>query len=120
MSLAKETWESTQLRGWAGFVIMQKLRAIKEKLKVWNMEDFRDVNVALQEKEAELLQFDLIVEGRQLNQEEKVLRCKAKTEFWRLSRLTETLWRQKSRLNWMKLGDKNTRYFQSIANNRFR
>lgn len=52
--------------------------------------------------------------------EEKASRCTANSEFWKLSRLTESLWRQKSRVKWMKLGDKNTKYFQSLANNRFR
>lgn len=52
--------------------------------------------------------------------EEKAAKCKAKAEFWKLSRVSESMWRQKSRLNWMKFGDKNTRYFQTIANNRFR
>lgn len=34
--------------------------------------------------------------------------------------LSESLWRQKSRVAWLKLGDKNTRFFQVIANNRFK
>lgn len=34
--------------------------------------------------------------------------------------MTESLWRQKSRVNWLKLGYKNTRFFQAIANNRYR
>ncbi|XP_058181333.1 uncharacterized protein LOC131299773 [Rhododendron vialii] len=120
IAIAKETWENTQVGGWAGHIILQKFRAIRNKLKVWNKEEFGDINTALQKKETELHQFDLVVEERELSTEEKALRCKAKTDFWRISRLAETMWRQKSRLNWMKLGDKNTRYFQAIANNRFR
>lgn len=34
--------------------------------------------------------------------------------------MVKSMWRQKSRTNWLKQGDKNTRYFQAIANNRFR
>ena len=34
--------------------------------------------------------------------------------------MAEILWRQKSRINWLKLGDNNTKYFQAFANNRFR
>ncbi|XP_058180127.1 uncharacterized protein LOC131298670 [Rhododendron vialii] len=120
MAIAKDTWENTQVSGWAGYMILQKCRAIKEKLKVWNKEEFGDVNSVLQIIEAELHQFDLIAEERQLSADERASRCKSKSEFWRLSRLTESLWRQKSRVNWMKLGNKNTRYFQAIANNRFR
>ncbi|XP_058185545.1 uncharacterized protein LOC131302757 [Rhododendron vialii] len=38
MAIAKESWEDNSVTGWAGFRILQKLRAIKEKLKVWNMQ----------------------------------------------------------------------------------
>lgn len=33
--------------------------------------------------------------------------------------MAENTWRQKSRMSWMKLGDRNTRLFQIIANNRY-
>lgn len=35
-------------------------------------------------------------------------------------RQVENLWRQKSRVNWIKLGDRNTRFFQITAKNRYR
>lgn len=120
MKLAKDTWNEVQVNGWAGFMIMQKLKAVKDRLKVWNKEVFGDVNLALQQIEAELHQFEILAEERQLSEVEKASKCKTKTEFWRLSRLTESMWRQNSRSTWLKLGDKNTRFFQVVANNRFR
>ena len=30
------------LRGWGGFVLKEKLKAIKARLKVWNKEQFGD------------------------------------------------------------------------------
>lgn len=119
LKLAQETWNNHQVMGWAGFSITQKLRAVKEKLKVWNKEVFGNVNLALQNTELTLHQLDVLAEERQLDSKEKALRCMTKSEFWRLSRLSESLWRQKSRVNWLKLGDRNTRFFQTIANNRF-
>lgn len=86
---------------------------------MWNKE-FGDINGALQKCESDLHQFDVTAEERQLTEEEKAIRCKSRTDFWRLSRLSESLWRQKSRVNWLKLGDKNTRFFQVIANYRFK
>ncbi|GKV08884.1 hypothetical protein SLEP1_g20455 [Rubroshorea leprosula] len=39
-------------------------------------------------------------------------------EIWDMLRKREALWRQKSRSNWVKLGDANTRFFHKIANGR--
>lgn len=61
-----------------------------------------------------------LAEERQLNEEEKALRCSAKSDFWRLFKLTESLWKQKSRVKSLKLGDRNIRFFQVTANNRFK
>lgn len=54
MRIAKETWEEVQINGWAGFILLQKLRALKDKLRVWNKEEFGDLNCALMECEATL------------------------------------------------------------------
>lgn len=81
MTLAKETWNEVQVVGWAGFILVQKLKAIKDRLKIWNKEEFGDVNSALQDNEAKLHQLDMVAEGRPLDPEEKALRCKVRAEY---------------------------------------
>lgn len=93
MKLAKEVWEGTQVSGWSGFVIAHKLRAVKDWLKLWNKEEFGDINCALQDTEAKRHVLDTLAEVRELNEEEKALRCLNKSEFWRLSKLQESLWK---------------------------
>ncbi|GLT38108.1 hypothetical protein SLA2020_123750 [Shorea laevis] len=39
-------------------------------------------------------------------------------EIWDILRKREAIWKQKSRTDWVKLGDQNTRYFHKIANGR--
>ena len=40
--LIEENWSSNQWSGWGGYVIKQKIKAIKAKIKVWNKEHFGD------------------------------------------------------------------------------
>lgn len=62
MRLAKATWNECQVNGGVGFMILQKLKAVKDKLKVWNKEVFGDVTLALQKAETDLHQFELLAE----------------------------------------------------------
>lgn len=99
MSLAKEVWNCSIVHGWSGYKLMQKLKAVKEKLKLWNKEVFGDINVKLQVLEEKLHQMDILSEERVLTSEEKLSKRSLKSEFWKCNRLAETLWRQKSRIN---------------------
>lgn len=54
LKVAEETRKNAQVNGWAEFIHLQKLRVIKEKLKVWNKEEFGVINCALAETEYEL------------------------------------------------------------------
>lgn len=38
----KEIWLNTQLRGWGGYSLKEKIKKLKERLKQWNKEQFGD------------------------------------------------------------------------------
>lgn len=120
LKIIKDSWESSLHTGWAGFRIMNKLFDLQLKLKEWNESDFGNINTTIASLENQLHLLDILSEQRPLNSDELESRRKAKNDLCHYSKLGESLWRQKSRVYWIKLGDKNTKYFQSMANSRFR
>ncbi|CAL5355041.1 unnamed protein product [Camellia sinensis] len=114
-SFWESKWQESAVEGWAGFILTQKLKLLKNNLKSWNVEVFGNVVNKLKSVEGDLHSLDLLAEVRDLDGEEKVRRSEARIEMWRLSRMVEWLWLQKSRLNWTMKGDKNTRFFHVIT-----
>ena len=60
------------MEGWAGFRVLRKFKALKERLKVWNREEFGDIKLKLDSVAEKLSYLDKIAEDRQLNDEERV------------------------------------------------
>lgn len=56
---ANKVWDSTNVQGWASYIIMEKLRVLKIALKKWNTKVFGDVEAKLKEVESELHSIDL-------------------------------------------------------------
>ncbi|XP_028073736.1 uncharacterized protein LOC114276156 [Camellia sinensis] len=111
-------WSSSLVTGWAGYILVQKLKHLKLALKKWNVEVFGDVSYELKVSEEELHAIDILAEERPLTQAELARRRVVRGEMWKLHRMVEWIWHQKSRLNWTLNEDKNTRFFHVFANAR--
>jgi hypothetical protein len=109
-------WSSFQFFGSPNFVLAKKLRALKWEIKRWNLEEFGDVRERNKASEEELKSLDNIEEGRQLIEEEKVRRSRITSELEATFLQEEISWRQKSRIRWLKKGDKCTKFFHQVAN----
>ncbi|XP_028078457.1 uncharacterized protein LOC114280307 [Camellia sinensis] len=95
------------LNGWAGFKCLKKLQALKATLKQWNNDVFGNVEFKLKQVEEELHALDLLAKERALSSSQAARRREAKGEAWKMSKMVEWVWLQKSRLNWANKGDKN-------------
>ena len=105
--MVNDCWSQTQQRGWGGFALKEKIKHLKERLKLWNKEQFGDTFKRVQNIEAELNKLKNDTVDRQLTPRENMKRKMLSHE---------SLMRQKARSTWIKEGDCNSRYFHLLLN----
>eukprot|EP00253_Pinus_taeda_P033659 PITA_33659 len=97
------------------FQFQQKLKHLKGKIKLWNRTVFDNIHhgKANIEQEMKQLQQKIITQGRSndLADKEKTL----EKELIEKEKQEEVLWKQKSRIRWLKEGEKNTRFFHNTT-----
>ena len=93
------------------YQFQQKLKHPKQALKSWNRHQFGNIfeHQKVLEQQMRTLQQCIINEGRTEEYAHQEQALADKIEERRLQ--DEILWRQKSRIRWLKEGEKNTKFF---------
>ncbi|XP_028098101.1 uncharacterized protein LOC114297823 [Camellia sinensis] len=68
--LVDKSWKETVVHGWAGYILLKKLKALKQNLRIWNKEVYGNVSFKLKAAEEEENNLHLQAETRDLNQAE--------------------------------------------------
>ncbi|GKV30558.1 hypothetical protein SLEP1_g39359 [Rubroshorea leprosula] len=116
--VVEEQWNAMAMDGFAGYRCKKKLKMLKEFLQEWNKGVFGDIEAQFERAAAKVAHVHMKNEDFTLDEDEVHERQEGFQEIWDSMRKREALWRQKSRSNWVKLGDANTKFFHKIANGR--
>ena len=93
------------------YEFQQKLKGLKERLKKWNKEEFRNIFADKKSLGSRLLEVQSkgMNEGYAPNLQKEEADLNAKIEEMEIQE--DILWRQKSRSKWIKEGERNTSFF---------
>jgi hypothetical protein len=113
--IVSDCWSNSGVVGCPMYILTQKLKMLKEKLKVWNKTCFCNVHDNVTSTEAKLHQIQQDIQNHghtdALLLEEKI----AANLLEDALNKQEIFWQERARLNWHLEGDRNTKFFHRIA-----
>ncbi|KAJ4840860.1 hypothetical protein Tsubulata_039825 [Turnera subulata] len=93
---------------------------LRRDLAQWNKQVFGHVDNEVPDLQKKVDELELLFEQQDLDDEQRMELADTPDALHSREKQRDSLWHQKSRLSWRKLGDRNTRYFHTFACNQGR
>ncbi|XP_058741515.1 uncharacterized protein LOC131613893 [Vicia villosa] len=121
-SFVELEWKKLIVKGRGDFVLYEKLKRLRERLRVWNREVFGWIELKLEDASEKINVFDKVI-GENMGGNKEVVVNDIRTatkDLWNCLNVKESMLRLKSRNLWLKDGDKNSRFFHNSIKERHR
>ncbi|XP_058759244.1 uncharacterized protein LOC131632513 [Vicia villosa] len=118
----KEEWSKLIVEGNGDFILYEKLKLLKQRIRDWNRDVFGWIDLRVIQNVDNLNELDsLLVDHFGGNIRDLVTnRSKVTKEIWNTLNMKESMIRLKSRQLWLEEGNKNTRFFHNSLKERYR
>jgi hypothetical protein len=112
-TLIEGAWRESEVVGWMGYILKEKLKGLKAKIKVWNKEVYGGVDLKISQLIEDIGELDVRGELEVLTEGEVSHRKHLFGVLWQLLRSKESLLSQRARVKWLREGDANSAYFHA-------
>jgi hypothetical protein len=119
--VVEEAWRGFPSEGWMGFVLKEKLKGLKMKIKEWHKGEYGDMEAKIDKMVEKIRLLDVKGEDMGLCAEEILCRKNLFGDLWKLLKAKDSNLVQRARSRWLKDGDVNSKYFHKrviLRNNR--